>query len=62
MAIAPRLVATVGLLALLPVAVWALAKPAPLTSAITAVNVVLIVGSLLVAMRPTAGEGRVFAP
>lgn len=62
MAVTPRQVATVGLLALVPVLAWAIGGRGTVSAAVTGVNVCLIVASLVVAMRPTEGESRVFAP
>lgn len=47
----PRVAIVVGVLALAPVAVYGLTR-SPAAGAIAGVNVLLIVGGLLVAMRP----------
>ncbi|MCU4743714.1 cytochrome-ba3 oxidase subunit [Halobacteria archaeon AArc-m2/3/4] len=48
----PRLVAGLGLLALVPVLLYALGRPST-AGFVAAINVVLIVAALSVAMRPT---------
>lgn len=48
----PRVVATVGLLALVPAAVYAATQPDAVGGIVAAVNVVLIVASLAVAVGP----------
>ncbi|MFB6297641.1 MAG: cytochrome-ba3 oxidase subunit [Salinirussus sp.] len=52
MDLSPRFVAAVGLVALVPAATY-VALTRDLLAAVTLVNVVLIVGSLLVALSPT---------
>lgn len=56
MDVSARLVAAVGLLALLPVAAFALTQPDRLSAVVTAVNVVVITASLIVALRPARGR------
>jgi|GEM_PF-2345726 hypothetical protein len=58
MAVSPRLVALVGLLALGPVIVFALSKSVPLSGVVTAVNVVIIAASLWYFTGPAAADGR----
>lgn len=48
----PRISATVGLLALVPAAVYAATQPDAIGGVVAAVNVVLIVASLTIALRP----------
>ncbi|MCU4800361.1 cytochrome-ba3 oxidase subunit [Halobacteria archaeon HArc-gm2] len=55
MELTPRLGATVGLLSLIPVAVFALSR-GELYVGIALVNVLLIVGSLYVAFTPVNGH------
>ncbi|MFB6310461.1 MAG: cytochrome-ba3 oxidase subunit [Salinirussus sp.] len=56
MAIQPRGIAVVGLLALVPVLAYAATQPDTLSAIITGINVVVIVSSLVVALRPV-GRG-----
>jgi len=58
MALAPRVVALVGLLALAPVVAYGLFRPSTIAAAVTAVNVTLIVASIVVAMRATRANGH----
>lgn len=55
--LSPRKLALVGLLGLLPVIGYAALVPDPIT-AVAAVNVVLIVSSLYVALSPNEGHGN----
>jgi hypothetical protein len=52
MDVKPRVVALVGLLALGPAIAYAATQPDQFSGLVTAVNVVLIVASLTIAMRP----------
>lgn len=54
MAVAPRYIGLVGLLALVPVVAYALGKPDPVHAGVAALNVVLITASLWIATRTTA--------
>ncbi|WP_226040316.1 cytochrome-ba3 oxidase subunit [Natrinema sp. DC36] len=52
--VAPRLAATAGLLAIVPVLIYGVTDSG-LAGAVSAVNVVLIIGSLYLAMSPVEG-------
>ncbi len=58
MSLAPRYVALLGLLALVPVAAYAVGKPDMFNTIVTAVNVVLIAASLYVATGPSSTNGQ----
>lgn len=51
----PRRGVTIGLLAIIPVLVFALGKPS-LAGFVAVVNVFIIVGALYIAMRPVASD------
>jgi hypothetical protein len=48
----PRVIAAVGLLAIVPAIAYAATQPDQLSGLVAAVNVVLISGSLALALRP----------
>ncbi|MFB1063633.1 cytochrome-ba3 oxidase subunit [Natrinema sp. H-ect4] len=52
--VTPRLAATVGLLAIVPVFIYGVTDSG-LAGAVSAINVVLIIGSLYLAMSPVEG-------
>ena len=52
MDVQPRTVALVGLLALVPAVAYAATQPDSFSGVVTAVNVGLIVASLMIALRP----------
>jgi hypothetical protein len=52
MALSPRVVALLALLALLPAVAYAATQPDQLSGVIAAINVLLITASLLLALRP----------
>ena len=52
MDVEPRIVALVGLLAIGPAIAYAATQPDQFSGLVAAVNVILIVGSLAVALRP----------
>lgn len=56
MDVSPRLVVMASLLALLPVAAYALTQPDTVSAVVTAINVILITSSLAVAFRPTRSD------
>lgn len=56
MNVSPRLVVMAGLLALLPIGAYALTQPDTVSAVVTAINVILITGSLALAFRPAPGE------
>lgn len=56
MDLSPRQVVLTGLLALLPVGAYALTQPDTVSAVVTAINVILITGSLAVAFRPVHGD------
>ena len=51
----PRIATTVGLLALVPTLWYALGQPSS-AGYVAAVNVVIVIASLWIAMRPIGGE------
>lgn len=53
MAVQPRVVAALGLLALVPILAYAATQPDWFSGLVTGVNIVVIVASLAVALRPT---------
>jgi hypothetical protein len=57
MAVAPRFVALAGLLALVPVAAYAIGKP-DYTVLVAALNVVLIAAALWMATGPAQADGQ----
>lgn len=57
MAVAPRLVALAGLLALVPVIAYAVGKP-DYTVLVAALNVVLIAAALWIATGPAEANGQ----
>jgi hypothetical protein len=58
MALAPRHVTLLGLLALAPVIAYAVGKPDLFNAAVTAVNVVIIAASLWIATGPSSTNGH----
>ena len=50
----PRVIAAVGLLALAPAIAYAATQPDQLSGLVAALNVVLITGSLALALRPVS--------
>jgi len=53
MDLSPRIAALVGLLALIPALTYAATQPDQLSGLVAFVNVLLITGSLLLALRPS---------